>query len=160
MSKASKKRSGKKPSRKPVSDDPPKLSPLREKIHEIIFEADTTPGFIFDVALLVLIVVSVVVVCLDSVQELNEKYADVFRVLEWVFTILFTIEYILRLYCVRRPLRYAGSFYGLIDLFSFLPSYAVLFIAGSPSFANIRALRLLRVMRIFKLIHLLSEADE
>ena len=139
---------------------PRSLGPVREKIHEVIFEADTRSGFVFDVSLLVVIVLSVIIVCLDSVQELSEKYEGLFRILEWIFTILFTAEYALRLYCVRRPWRYVISFYGIIDLLSFLPSYLLLFISGAPSFAVIRALRLLRVFRVFKLIYLLGEAEE
>ena len=135
-------------------------SPLKEKIHEIIFEADTPGGLIFDVCLLVLIFASVLLVCLDTVQSLNHTYGKLFSLLEWGFAILFTIEYLLRLYCVRRPLRYATSFYGIIDLFSFLPTYLIAFISPGTSFAVIRALRLLRIFRIFKLMWFLNEADE
>ena len=91
---------------------------LKEKIHEIIFEADTPAGKAFDIALLVLIMASVLVVMLESVQRLQTHYSDFFYALEWAFTLVFTIEYLLRLYCVYRPAKYAGSFFGIIPIFN------------------------------------------
>lgn len=130
---------------------------LREKLHEIIFEADTPAGKFFDVSLLIVIVASVLVVMLESVQQLDQAYSRLFSVLEWFFTIVFTIEYILRLYCVYRPWKYATSFFGIVDLLATFPTYLSLVITGTQYFVVIRALRLLRVFRIFKLGHFLSE---
>ena len=133
---------------------------LRHRIHEIIFEADTTSGLLFDVVLLVAILLSVVVVCLETVDSLMDKYGPLFITLEWIFTALFTVEYLLRLYCVKRPVRYATSFFGIIDLLAVMPSYLDLLFVGAPNLAVVRAFRLLRVFRIFKLIYFMKEADE
>ena len=130
---------------------------LRERLHEIIFEADTPAGKLFDILLLVFIVVSVIVVLLESVDQYAENYGRVFIVIEWVLTVFFTIEYGLRLYAVLRPWKYATSFFGIIDLLSILPAYLSLFAIGSSSLLTIRALRLLRVFRIFKLGHYMNE---
>lgn len=134
------------------------LSPRQEKVHEIIFEADTPAGKAFDIGLLVAILVSIVAVCLETVPAVREQYGAQLRQLEWAITILFTLEYILRLYCVGNPLRYARSFYGIVDLLSILPSYLSIFISGSQSLLVIRALRLLRVFRVLKLAHFIGEA--
>lgn len=132
---------------------------LQNRIHEIIFEADTPAGKQFDVALLVLIVLSVVIVMLESVPSYVVKYRELFDVLEWVFTIIFTIEYALRLYSLRNPWRYAKSFYGIVDLLAVLPTYLAIFFSHSQYFAVIRALRLMRIFRIFKLGHFLREGE-
>jgi voltage-gated potassium channel len=129
----------------------------KEKIHEIIFEADTPMGKNFDVFLLIMIIASVLVVMLESVSSLQSKYGDIFYFLEWVFTIFFTIEYILRLYCVYSPFKYAKSFYGIIDLLAIIPTYLSLFITGAHTLLVIRALRLMRVFRVFKLVQFLNE---
>lgn len=139
--------------------EPNTRSALREHLHEIIFEADTPEGKFFDVALLIVIVASVLVVVLESVAELNVKYLSLFRSLEWIFTIIFTIEYMLRLYCVYRPWKYALSFFGIVDLLAIFPTYLSLFVTGTQYFIVIRALRLLRVFRIFKLGHFLDEGN-
>jgi voltage-gated potassium channel len=133
------------------------LNPRKEKIHEIIFEADTPMGKAFDVILIVAIIASVVVVMLETVQDLQVNYRQIFIILEWVFTIFFTIEYSLRLYCVYRPMKYATSFYGIVDLLSILPTYLSFFFAGFHSLMVIRALRLMRIFRIFKLGHFMNE---
>jgi len=130
----------------------------RDRIHEVIFEAETPAGKAFDVALLVAIVVSILAVCLESVASIRAQYGPALRALEWGITILFTIEYILRLYSVGKPWRYALSFYGIVDLLSFLPTYLSFFVAGSQSLLVIRALRLLRVFRVLKLVHFVGEA--
>lgn len=130
----------------------------REKVFVIIFEADTYWGKVFDVSLLIFILGSVLAVMLETVAPIEAKYGSVLKVLEWVFTIYFTIEYVLRLICVRSPWRYATSFFGIIDLLSILPTYLSLFFAGTHYLAVIRALRLLRVFRIFKLAHFLNES--
>jgi len=136
---------------------PTTLNPRKEKIHEIIFEADTPKGKAFDIFLMVMIIASILVVMLESVKGLQEKYHSIFYVLEWIFTIFFTIEYILRLYCVYSPLKYAKSFYGIIDVIAIMPTYLTLVLPGYHTLLVIRALRLLRVFRIFKLAHFLKE---
>ena len=132
----------------------------REKIHEIIFEADTPAGKAFDVALLILIILSVVAVMLESTATVADRYGPWLRAFEWIVTVLFTIEYLLRLYCVRRPARYARSFFGLVDLLAILPTYVSVIIPGAQSLLVIRALRLLRVFRVLKLAHFVGEASE
>jgi voltage-gated potassium channel len=129
----------------------------RERLHQTIYESNTRAGKTFDIALLIVILASIVVVILDSVQSLHQKYGDLFIVLEWTFTILFSIEYILRLVCIKKPLLYATSFLGLIDLLAIIPSYLSIFYAGAQSLLVLRALRLLRIFRIFKLVHFLTE---
>ena len=123
---------------------------IKDRIHEIIFEADTPMGKLFDIVILVLIVASVLVVMLESIEKLAVDYKRIFLYIEWFFTIVFTIEYGLRLYCVRHPLKYAKSFYGIVDLLAILPSYLSFLFQGTHSLMVIRALRLLRVFRIFK----------
>ncbi len=130
---------------------------LKEKLHEIIFEADTPEGKLFDVLLLVAIVLSVLVVMVESVGSIQDRYASFFFYTEWAFTILFTIEYLLRLYSVRKPVSYAVSFFGMVDLLAILPTYLSFFIAGSQYLLVIRILRLMRIFRIFKLGHFLKE---
>jgi len=136
------------------------MSGTRQRLHEIIFEADTPAGKAFDVALLVFIVLSVGAVMLESISSVNARYGSQLRVFEWVVTILFTIEYLLRLYCVGNPFRYARSFFGIVDLLAILPSYLSIFIPGAQSLLVIRALRLLRVFRVLKLAQFVGEASE
>lgn len=131
----------------------------RLRLHEVIFESHTPSGKAFDIALLICILGSIMVVCLDSVPSYHEKYSKVFIVIEWFFTILFTIEYILRLVSVRQPLKYAFSFLGLIDLLAIIPMYLSIIIPGAQSLLVLRVLRLLRIFRIFKLTHFLSEMN-
>ncbi|QNK70293.1 ion transporter [Variovorax sp. PAMC26660] len=123
----------------------------RRKLFTVIFEADTPAGLWFDLALIAVIVTSVLVVILDSVQSIREQWRPVFNALEWVFTILFTLEYIARLSCVNKPLRYALSFYGVIDLLALLPTFLVALAPELAYLIDVRILRLLRVFRIFKL---------
>ncbi len=141
---------------------PPEEKPAggswRERWHEIIFEADTPAGKLFDVALLIAILLSILTVCLESVHSLREKHGGALYATEWVFTVLFTIEYGMRLATVRRPLRYALSFFGIVDLLSVLPTYVSVLVPGMQSLLVIRALRLLRVFRILKLMHFVGEA--
>lgn len=132
---------------------------LREKLHEIIFEADTPAGKAFDVVLLIGIVLSIVAVVLESVGSIRSVYGPQLRRIEWFFTILFTVEYLLRLLTIRRPLAYAFSFFGLVDLMAIVPTYASLVISGTHSLLVIRALRLLRVFRVLKLAHFVGEAQ-
>jgi len=136
----------------------PTLAPWREKLHEIIFEADTPAGKTFDLFLLVAILVSVVTVSLETVEGLRQ-HEGIFEAIEWCLTILFTIEYGLRLLCLRRPLRYAVSFFGIVDLLAILPTYLRYLLPGTQSLAAIRALRFLRAFRVFKLTRMLREAS-
>jgi voltage-gated potassium channel len=131
----------------------------RARLHEIVFEADTRAGKAFDVTVLACIVGSVAAVVLESVTHIRLRFGAELRALEWVFTVLFTLEYVLRLCAVRRPLRYALSFFGLVDLLSILPSYLSLVLAGSQTLLVVRALRLLRVFRVLKLGSFLGEAE-
>ncbi|MBN2744432.1 voltage-gated potassium channel [Breznakibacter xylanolyticus] len=124
---------------------------IRKRLYEIIFESDTRAGKIFDVVLLCVILLSVILVMLESVVEYKQGYTGLFNVLEWLITCVFSFEYLVRIWVVNRPARYLMSFYGLIDLFSLLPSFLGLFWIGSHSLLVIRALRLLRVFRILKL---------
>jgi voltage-gated potassium channel len=131
--------------------------PWRARLHEIIYESNTPAGKAFDVSLLFAIVASILIVMFDSVEEWHDRYGVLFGVLEWAFTILFTIEYILRLISLRKPIRYVLSFIGIIDLLAIIPSYLSVLFVGAQSLLVLRALRLLRVFRIFKLTHFLSE---
>lgn len=132
---------------------------LRNRLHEIIFEADTPAGKLFDVALILCIAISVTVVMLDSVAALQVQYGKIFLLLEWGFTLLFTIEYFLRLSCIGRPSKYAKSFYGVVDLLSILPSYVSLLIPSGKFLLVIRILRLLRVFRVLKLVQYVGESN-
>lgn len=175
----------------------PALSPWRERLHEIIFEANTIGGIVFDVSLLIAILSSVIVIALETVpidtvdqavsvsqdqpndqQQVNGGAEDlpapraakrfgelpVVKTIRWIYTILFTIEYLLRVICVRRPLRYIFSFWGIIDLLAFLPEYFLLWraddVVGASSFSVLRSLRLLRVFRVFKLNWIQYEAED
>ncbi|MCL3779953.1 ion transporter [Prolixibacteraceae bacterium JC049] len=124
---------------------------MKRKLHELIFEADTPSGKVFDIVLLFSILLSVLVVILESVPRYDLLYGDEFYLIEWIITSLFTIEYVFRIYAVKKPVRYIFSFYGVIDLLSILPTYLGLFLGGMESLMVIRALRLIRVFRIFKL---------
>jgi voltage-gated potassium channel len=130
---------------------------LRRRMFDVIFEADTPAGRRFDILLVVAILLSILVVVLDSVPSLQADWNGALNAAEWGFTVLFTFEYLARLACVDRPWRYAGGFYGVVDLLSVLPSYASLLVPGSALLLDIRILRLLRVFRIFKLTLYIEE---
>jgi voltage-gated potassium channel len=130
----------------------------RKKSFEIIFEADTPAGKWFDIVLIICILLSVIVVMLDSVGPIGTKYGRGLYALEWFFTILFTAEYIMRLICVGRPIRYAVSFFGIVDLLAILPTYMSLIFFGSRYLAVVRVLRVLRIFRVLKLGHHTKEA--
>jgi voltage-gated potassium channel len=131
---------------------------LKETIFEVIFEADTPSGKFFDVALIVCILLSVATVFLESVDVLKQGYGTIFRWLEWMFTIFFTIEYALRIYCVKDRSRYIFSFYGIVDLLAILPTFLGLFLTDVHYLVVIRILRILRVFRVFKLTQYTSQA--
>jgi voltage-gated potassium channel len=138
---------------------PSTQNPTKEKIHEVIFEADTPMGKLFDIILMVVILLSVFVVMLESVNSYEARFGTLFITLEWVFTFFFSIEYGLRLYCVYNPKKYALSFFGIIDLLAIIPTFLSLVITGSQYLIVIRALRLLRIFRIFKLVKFLNEGN-
>lgn len=123
----------------------------KDRLHEIIYEADTKEGKLFDIILLVAIIASIVLVMLESIQSIDSKYHDLLNIGEWIITILFTIEYILRIISIKKPLGYIFSFYGIIDLLSTIPKYLSFIVVGSQNLIALRALRLLRVFRILKL---------
>jgi voltage-gated potassium channel len=130
---------------------------LRRRMFDIIFEADTPAGRRFDIALVFAIMLSILVVVLDSVPGLHKDYGDTLNAVEWMFTVLFSIEYLARVVCVQRPWRYATGFYGVIDLLAVMPTYFSLLVPGSELLLDIRILRLLRVFRIFKLTLYIEE---
>ncbi len=136
----------------PKANSEPDFGYGRERLHEIIFETETRAGKTFDIILMIFILVSVAIVMMESVPSLDKKYHDEFLILEWAFTAFFTVEYILRLYCVHRPMKYATSFFGVIDLLAIIPTYIEFFIPGGHVAVVVRALRLLRVFRIFRLV--------
>ena len=130
----------------------------KNKLHEIIYEADTPSGKLFDVVLLIFILLSIVLVMLESVDYIGSQYYGILNILEWIITILFTFEYIARIICVNKPKAYIFSFYGIIDFLSTIPKYLSLFFVGTHSLVAIRALRLLRVFRILKLTRYIGES--
>lgn len=123
----------------------------KHRIYEIIFEAETPKGKAFDIALIILVISSVIVIMLESVDSFQVRFAQQFMFLEWFFTIIFSLEYIMRLLCVHKPTKYAKSFFGLVDIFSILPTYLSFFFPGLQSLLIIRAFRLLRIFRVLKL---------
>ncbi len=135
------------------------MKKIKLHLYEIVFEADTRAGKIFDVMLLVMVLLSVITVLLESIERLRFSYGDTFDILEWVFTVVFSLEYLLRLFIVNRKRKYVLSFYGIIDLLAILPKYfELLFPVTAHSLLIIRSLRLLRVFRIFKLPRFVSES--
>lgn len=131
---------------------------VRARLYQIVFGTDTPAGKMFDIVLLIAILLSILIVMLESVRELRENFRTYFFVAEWGFTALFTLEYILRIFITRKPSRYVFSFLGMIDLLALLPSYLAIFMVGGSYLVVIRAIRLLRVFRILKLTRYLSEA--
>lgn len=140
-------------------NQPRKLKGWRAKIHEVIYGTHTPAGKLFDIILLVAILYSIIIIMLESVKSYDEKYHDFFNISEWVITILFTIEYILRIVSVTQPKKYIFSFYGIVDLLSTLPKYLSYFILDSQFLSVFRALRLLRIFRILKLIRFVGESN-
>lgn len=139
-------------------DGPDKPISKKDLWYSIIFEAETPAGKRFDVLLLVAILFSVLAVMLESVSAISEAFGEELRILEWFFTLLFTIEYFARIYVIKKKLRYVTSFFGLVDLLSIIPTYLSLFFAGTHTLLVIRSLRLLRVFRVMKLVRYLEEA--
>jgi voltage-gated potassium channel len=135
-------------------------SKWRRKVHEVIYEADTPAGKLFDVSLLLVILISLILVMVESVPNLGQKYADEFIIAEWVITVFFTIEYLLRIISINKPAKYIFSFYGIIDLLSTIPLYLTFFFGGLNALLAVRSFRLLRVFRILKVARYIGEADK
>ena len=134
--------------------------PFKARMHQIIFEAETPAGRFFDVVLIITILLSVIAVMLESIADFRSEYGTLLTIAEWSFTILFTIEYLFRLYCIGRPLKYAKSFFGIVDLLAVLPTYLSLFFVGSQALAVVRILRFVRVFRILKVVQYVNEMDD
>jgi voltage-gated potassium channel len=129
----------------------------RLRLYRMIHESDTRAGRLFDQAIIVIILVSVAVVMADSVQAWHLRHRVAFAAVEWCFTVLFTLEYLARLLSVKRPLRYALSFFGIVDLIAVLPTYLALFLPELHALIDVRILRLLRIFRIFRLTEYIAE---
>jgi voltage-gated potassium channel len=142
---------------RPVASLEKPLEGWRLRWYTVIFEADTRAGRLFDQTLIGVILLSIGVVMADSVQAIHQVHGPTLMKLEWVFTVLFTAEYLARLLCVRKPMQYATSFYGVIDLIAVLPTYLALFVPGLHALIDVRVLRLLRVFRVFKLTAYVAE---
>lgn len=136
-----------------------KKKTIRDQLHEIVYEADSKNGKIFDLVIIVAILMSILLVILESVEEYDAKYHTFFDVSEWIITILFTIEYVIRIISVKKPSKYIFSFYGIIDLLSTIPKYISLFIGGAHALVALRGLRLLRIFRILKLARFVGATD-
>ena len=135
------------------------MSNFKSKIKVIIFGTDTPAGKYFDLVLIISILLSVLIVMLDSVSDLHKEYGLIFNYFEWIFTILFSLEYLLRIYCIRIASSYIFSLYGIIDLLALIPTYLAIFLPGASVFSVIRVLRVLRVFRILKLVQFMGEAN-
>jgi voltage-gated potassium channel len=141
-----------------MNDAPKNRAQWRNNLHAVIFEAETPAGKWFDILLIVSILASVFAVMLDSVSSINIRYGDLLNAAEWFFTIIFSIEYVLRLICVGRPLLYASSFFGIVDLMAIIPTYLSLIIPGTEYLLVVRILRILRIFRVLKLVQYMGEA--
>lgn len=128
------------------------MNKTRKQIHDVIYEADTPEGRIFDISLIIIIIISVILVALETVGWINEQYYDILNIAEWIITILFTIEYILRIISIHHPSKYIFSFYGIIDFLALIPKYISLFILGAH-LETMMAIRALRILRIFRVLH-------
>lgn len=142
-----------------MTNNAPETNGWRQRWYIIIFDSDTKLGKRFDIALLIAILSSLIVVMLETVKSFATEHRPIFIALEWIFTVFFTAEYIIRLAIVKKPSKYALSFYGLVDLVSILPSYLALVMGGAQYFIIIRSLRLLRVFRVLKMVRFLGEAQ-
>ena len=131
----------------------------KTKLHDIIYEADTPAGKLFDVILLIAIIASIILVMLESIKSFDENFHDFLNISEWIITILFSLEYMARVITVKKPFKYIFSFYGIIDLLSTIPKYISLLFGGIHALAALRALRLLRIFRILKLARYLGASN-
>ncbi len=137
-----------------------KLDTIRQKIYIVIYGVNTPAGKLFDLALLFFILLSVIVIMLETVPGFGSRFHNELIILEWIFTILFTLEYFLRIFCTNKPLKYIFSFYGIIDLLSILPMFLSFFFVGSNVLSSVRTLRLLRLFRVLKLFKFIDEATK
>ncbi|KPA52470.1 ion transporter [Photobacterium lucens] len=135
-----------------------KLTP-RQRLYQIIFGTSTRAGQLFDIGLIIAIISSELILIISSVSSIESKFSTALLGAEWFFTILFTIEYVLRLYCSPRPLAYARSFYGIIDLIAIVPAYISFFIPGSNYLLIVRLIRVLRIFRVLKLARFLQDSN-
>ncbi|MDO9167956.1 MAG: ion transporter [Methylobacter sp.] len=136
-----------------------RIEKLRHTLYQVIYQANTPAGKGFDIALMILILISVLTITLDSVADISQRYEEQLATAEWVFTALFTVEYILRIFCIHRPIKYIISFYGLIDLLALVPSYLGIFISDSHYLQVIRILRVLRIFRVLKLVRFINQSN-
>jgi len=134
-------------------------SSWRDELYNVIFKADTIAGKSFDISLIVIIALSVITVIINTVDTIEQEYGNILHISEWIFTIIFTIEYILRLICCKKPVAYARSFFGIVDLFAILPTYISLLIPSSHVLVVIRILRVLRIFRVLKLVKFIGESE-
>lgn len=141
-------------------ENKPQKSNWKHKLHEIIYEADTSEGKLFDIILLIAILASIILVMLESVDSFDAKYHDSLIIGEWIITILFSLEYIFRIISIKKPTKYIFSFFGIIDFLSTIPIYLSLIYAGSQGLVALRALRLLRVFRILKLARYIGASNK
>lgn len=132
----------------------------KHKLHEVIYEADTPSGKLFDIVLFILIIISVILVMLESIKNVDQHYHQTLLALEWVVTIFFSLEYIARIISIKKPWKYIFSFYGIIDFVSTIPLYLSYILAGSQVLLAVRAFRLLRIFRILKLVKFIGEASQ
>jgi voltage-gated potassium channel len=135
------------------------MADTRQHLRAIIFGTETRWGRYFDISLIVCILLSVSLIFIDTIDSVHQEYGGLIRIGEWFFTVLFTLEYSLRLYCSENRFSYAKSFYGLVDFISILPSYLGLFIPGANAALAIRVLRLFRIFRVLKLLRYLAEGN-
>lgn len=143
----------------PTREPNPPTESLRDRVRLVIFEANTPAGKAFDVGLICCILISVLAVLLDSVVAFHARYGAFFYAIEWFFTVLFTVEYAVRLWCIQHPLRYAKSFYGVVDLLCILPTYLSLLVADTQYLLVIRILRVLRVFRVLRMVRYVADAE-
>lgn len=136
-----------------------RMESFRNSLYHVIYQANTPAGKGFDIALIILILASVLTIMLDSVAEISQRYGPQLAAAEWFFTIVFTVEYFLRIFCINRPLKYITSFFGLIDLLSIIPSYISLFLPGTHYLQVIRILRVLRIFRVLKLVRFIKQSN-
>ena len=136
-----------------------RIETWRHTLYAVIYQANTPAGRGFDIALIICILASVLTIVLDSVAEISQQHGELLFATEWVFTAIFTAEYILRIFCIPRPFKYVFSFYGVIDLLAILPSYFSLFMPGSQYLLVIRILRVLRIFRILKLVRFINQSN-
>ena len=130
----------------------------KKRLYEIIFEADTPAGKVFDIALIICIIFSVFIVMIESVKSIQITHGRILNILELVFTLIFSIEYGMRIYCSKKPKKYIFSFFGLVDLMSILPTFIAIMLPGTHYLAVVRILRVLRIFRILKFMQYIKEA--